>query len=197
MPDTPQKEDDTESLLAEIENLKVQNLLLEQEADFRRRFTEHVTDVDGRLRAGKFQLGLAGLVVLCIAWYGTYQKLAQQLEQQLGQRVQTRLDQEFNTKGIQERISRSATDAAHRIIQQRLVSFGNAESDEIKCLIDRLGRDLFFLQCHTDGGDYDVGRGACVNPGGERFSANAFPKINCGEISETHTSHAPVQATSR
>ena len=166
----------TEPFPSEIERLKIENILLKQKAELETEFRDHSKSVEEQINRGKLQLGFAGLVVLCIAWFGTYREL--------GDRVQKRLDKEFGNKEIQTLISQSATKAAREIIQVRLTEFTDAEHNQLKCLADKNGRDLFFLQCIVDGGTIDENRNICLNHNrGESSYETNFPNIKCDKDS--------------
>ena len=175
MPDHSEGAEQVRDLLAESERLKVENLLLKQKAEFDLEFKKHVEDVESRITRGKFQLGLAGVVALCLAWYGAYHELKD--------KVQQRLDKEFGSKEIQVLISRSADKEAREIIRARLSEYKDAESDKLKCLIASQGKDMFLLQCRAAGGEIDFTRNVCTNTNrGELRYESPYPKLDCDKI---------------
>lgn len=165
--------DDMKDLLSEVEYLKVENYLLKQNAEFQKKFEEHKEKVDERIDKGGFKLGIAGLVVLGIAWFGTYREI--------GDRVQKRLDEEFGSKKIQIQISKAADKATRELMQKRSIEFSNDEHNQLKCLAEKQGKELFRLQCRASDGQPDEARGVCVNRnGGETDYVATFDKISCG-----------------
>lgn len=172
-----------EPLISEIERLRIENLLLKQKAELDAEFDKHVKNVEERIGKGQLQLGFAGLVVLCFAWFGTYQELEG--------RVQKRIDEEFDAKEIKALISRSATSAARDLIRNKVARFTDAEHSQLQCIADRQGRELFLLQCRIDGGQFDDIRGACIEKdGGEKYHERSFPGAECEEALRGSTASA-------
>ena len=188
MPATDQKDDANDSFPTEIERLRIENILLKQKADLEEQFRKHTESVEKQISEGKLKLGLAGLLLLCIAWYSTYNEL--------GNRVQKRLDKEFETKEIKAQIADSATAAARKLIQKQITDYSDLEHSQLKCVTEKYGRQLFAVSCHANGGNFDELRAVCIDKNnGENYYEAAFPKIDCDKVwavSETGTGPQPV-----
>jgi len=190
MPDNSKSIEAIEPFESEIERLKIENLLLKQKAEFDVEFRKHIENVDSQMDKGKVQLGVAGFVVLCIAGFGTYREL--------GGRVEKRLDKEFSTQEIRTLISQSADKAAREVIQKRITESTDAESNQLKCAVDRQGRDVFPLKCRAAGGQPDDSRGVCINASGEEsFYKPIFPRVDCDKVSRIGAANLVLQSSSR
>lgn len=163
-----------ESSSSELEALKIENLLLKQKAELDDQFRKHIESVEEKIGKGELKLGVAGLIVLCIAWFGTYEKVETQ--------VQGRLDKEFGAKEIQARISSSATEAAQRLIKKQLTDYSNMEYKRLRCATEKYARELFALRCRVDGGEFVDIRNVCISNGREIYHEASVTEIDCDEV---------------
>lgn len=170
------------SFESETERLRIENLMLKQRADFERQFRDHITNVESQMNKGHLRLGMVSLVVLGIAWLGTYREI--------GSLVQKRIDQEFGGSEIKELISASTDALTRKIIQGKLTQVTDTDHTKLKCLAEKQGRDLFLIQCRAGGGQFDDVRGVCLeNNGGETYYETTFPEIDCQQASSSNPSH--------
>lgn len=162
--------------LQEVERLKIENILLRQEAEFSKRFDSHREQVGQQIEKGNLRLGFAGFVLLILAWLGTYREL--------GAQVKARLDEEFGKKRIQASIADAANKATREVMRRRIIEFNDSEHNRLKCLVDKQSMEIFLLQCRLAGGQVDSTRNVCIGHGGaEIFSfQSSFPEVDCDKI---------------
>jgi hypothetical protein len=160
MPDEPKRTPpppELTSLRAELERLSAENLLLRQQVEFQRLFTEyrekqaelfgqHKKDVDGEINKRLVGMSLLGLVLAGAAWWSTITPVRKL--------VTDRLDKEFASDNIRVLISTAAQRAAESQTKQLIEGILKPATDQAILEIKRQREDVskFAQQVRQDTG---------------------------------------------